>query len=61
MPDFTMCLNEFCPAKRTCYRYMAIPKEFHQSVQVFNEIGQDICEDHREIPPYALTITAIKE
>jgi len=25
MPDITMCSNNYCPKKKKCYRYMAVP------------------------------------
>ena len=27
MPDITMCLNNTCGSRTSCYRYMAIPSE----------------------------------
>lgn len=30
MPD-SMCDNEFCRQRKTCYRFMATPNEFRQS------------------------------
>ena len=31
MPDISMCDNETCPIKETCYRYTATPNEFRQA------------------------------
>jgi hypothetical protein len=28
MPDISMCTNEECPLKESCYRYNATPSEF---------------------------------
>ncbi len=25
MPDITLCMNQECPKKESCYRFMAIP------------------------------------
>ena len=41
MADITMCINEFCPIKEKCYRYMATPNEFWQSYGEFNFIKTD--------------------
>jgi len=30
MPDISMCANETCPKKDTCYRYTATPS-YHQA------------------------------
>lgn len=35
MPDITMCINEFCGFKDTCYRYTANPNEFRQAYAEF--------------------------
>ena len=42
MPDIAMCLNEECPRKAECYRYMARPSEYRQSYMAFKAEG---CED----------------
>lgn len=31
MPDITMCKNNNCVAKATCFRYIAVPNEHGQS------------------------------
>ena len=31
MADITMCCNFDCPLKEKCYRYRAIPDQYHQS------------------------------
>ena len=36
MPDITMCLNEECPRKTECYRYMAEPNGW-QSYAAFDD------------------------
>ena len=35
MPDISMCRNETCPLKKSCYRYMAKPNEFRQAYSSF--------------------------
>ncbi len=50
MPDITMCLNEKCIKKQYCYRFTATPKEFWQSIHVFepknNTEEKFECEKH---------------
>ena len=31
MPDITMCCNCFCPLRKRCYRYRAVPDQYRQS------------------------------
>lgn len=35
MADITMCVNESCPQKKSCYRHLAIPSTY-QSYAEFN-------------------------
>jgi hypothetical protein len=35
MPDISMCINEGCPVKLTCYRYTATPTEYRQAYMFF--------------------------
>jgi hypothetical protein len=35
MPDISMCINEDCPMKLTCYRYTATPTPLRQSYMSF--------------------------
>ena len=35
MPDITMCLNDGCPLRNDCYRFMAEPNEYRQSYARF--------------------------
>ena len=45
MPDITMCNNEVCPIKDTCYRHTATPDEFWQSWSYFEyDWKNEICE-----------------
>jgi hypothetical protein len=45
MPDFTMCLNNDCPVRASCYRYLAIPSEHWQSYCRF-EFTHGQCKDY---------------
>lgn len=45
MPDITMCLNERCPIKSTCYRYTAHPNEYWQSYSNFEYDPEFGCDD----------------
>ena len=36
MPDISMCSNDECPLKNSCYRFMATPSEYMQSYTKFN-------------------------
>jgi hypothetical protein len=42
MPDIAMCLNNKCPKRTTCYRFMAEPNDIRQSYADFkpNEDGK---------------------
>jgi len=35
MPNITMCQNNECPIKESCYRYKAIPDPRYQSYAIF--------------------------
>lgn len=35
MPDISMCSNNSCPLKGSCYRFTAIPYEFMQTYALF--------------------------
>lgn len=35
MPDITMCCNYYCPLKKQCYRYRAVPDQYRQSFAMF--------------------------
>ena len=41
MPDITMCQNESCPVRKTCYRYMAEPTPEQQSYAIFLFLKKD--------------------
>lgn len=38
MPDISMCINEDCTLKKSCYRYTANPNEFWQ---VYGDFKQE--------------------
>lgn len=35
MPDIAMCLNDECPLRVSCYRFLAVPNEYRQSYSKF--------------------------
>lgn len=35
MPDISMCMNEDCIKKDTCYRHTALPSEYRQAYAMF--------------------------
>ena len=52
MPDITMCVNDRCPSRRRCYRYMARPSPFLQSMADFKvPSGSNKCEHFWKIEP----------
>ena len=38
MPDISMCMNNLCVLKETCYRFKAKPCKYMQSYAIFEEI-----------------------
>jgi len=43
MPDISMCENQTCPLKETCYRFKAIPNT-HQSYADFKPDEKGKCD-----------------
>lgn len=43
MPDISLCRNNECPSRDTCYRYRAKPSEFMQAYGDFKPKGEK-CE-----------------
>lgn len=41
MPDMTICANEFCPLKTTCYRYRAQPSEWQPYANFENKTKEN--------------------
>ena len=41
MPDISMCRNETCDKKMSCYRYRAIPNPYRQSYAAFGIDGEE--------------------
>ena len=35
MPDISMCRNDGCPLRKSCYRFTAIPSPFRQAYTHF--------------------------
>ena len=50
MPDITMCINESCRRKHSCYRYTAIPNPHGwQAYACFDcEADEDFLEEVKE-------------
>jgi hypothetical protein len=52
MANITMCINEFCPLKKDCERYTAIPNEFYQAYGDFDYYydskGNVVCKDYKK-------------
>lgn len=45
-----MCLNESCPSRERCYRYMATPSEFMQAYAAFVfPPGSTSCDDFLDL------------
>ena len=47
MPDISMCENQKCPSRKSCYRYTSKPNPYRQTYSLFevNE-GEDKCESY---------------
>ena len=48
MPDITMCMNDDCELKNTCYRHEAKAGQI-QSWSAFSPNNEGICEEYWEI------------
>ena len=49
MPDISMCNNNSCPSKISCYRFMAKPSSPYQWYSTFEvPEGKDRCDDFIE-------------
>lgn len=49
MPDISMCKNEDCKDKDSCYRYTAKPDPYWQSyILIEGEKDKDTCEEYRK-------------
>lgn len=49
MPDISMCRNETCPIKNTCYRYTATPNKYQSFSSFKYENGKcDYWWDNKE-------------
>lgn len=50
MPDISMCQNSDCPSAEKCYRFMAVPNEYWQSLSDFRPNDGEIkCKYFMEI------------
>ena len=43
MPDMTLCSNETCPLRESCYRFTATPDKLWQSYSCFEPYGDGHC------------------
>lgn len=44
MPDISMCKNERCLQKKTCYRYTAVPSKYQQVYGDFKPDAKGKCD-----------------
>lgn len=44
MPDISMCSNNDCTIKDSCYRFTAKPTEYWQSYTLFKQELNESCE-----------------
>lgn len=51
MPDISMCMNERCPSKLKCYRFMATKSDFQSYMAYKVPAGEDRCGSFRRISP----------
>ena len=59
MPDISMCKNEECPNKNTCFRYRAKPNPYRQSY--FLDHSHEDCKEFISIKGWAdYALTPIK-
>jgi hypothetical protein len=59
MPDISMCKNEECPNKNTCFRYRAKPNPYRQSY--FLDHNHEDCKEFISIKGWAdYALTPIK-
>lgn len=59
MPDISMCKNEVCPNKNTCFRYRAKPNPYRQSY--FLDHNHEDCKEFISIKGWAdYALTPIK-
>lgn len=49
MPDLTMCVNDGCPMRTKCYRFMAVANPNRQSYMKFWFREDGTCDDFVEI------------
>jgi hypothetical protein len=46
MPDISMCQNNKCPKRLTCYRFIAIPDELLQAYSYFEPEENGECDGY---------------
>lgn len=52
MADISMCSNNLCPNKETCYRHEATPNPLWQSYMHFTFKSDGSCEHYLDIGEY---------
>lgn len=48
MPDISMCKDETCTLKETCYRFKAFPNPYRQSYSNFKQNEDKTCDYYWE-------------
>lgn len=48
MPDISMCMNDTCPSRVSCFRFRAQPHPYRQAYSEFKPDG-DKCTDYSDI------------
>ena len=49
MPDISMCTNDKCFMRKSCYRFMAKPSQYSQSYMGFKPDETGECKDFMEL------------
>ena len=52
MPDISLCQNEACPLKETCYRYTATPNKKLQAYGWFKPDEEGKCDHYLNYNEY---------
>ena len=46
MPDITMCMDQTCEQRQTCYRFNATPNPWRQSYFIGSPRGELTCDSY---------------
>ena len=52
MPDISMCKDDNCPARYTCYRYMAEPDTYQAYADFARPVEGITCNHYFSISPW---------